>query len=137
RVPAMRIWILDRSVENQLLAPGQRIRIDDVARLDPGGFDFRGLRIESQTDSGWQSWLSVERVHANWSTGNLLQRKIDIGTVYVQAPRLDWNAVPNPVFASHRESPARRRGPLSLPPIQCDSLLVIDARLVQGSDPWF
>src|SRR5690606_16636891 len=26
-------------------------------------------------------------------------------------------------------------GPLSLPPIQCDSLLVNDARLVQGSDP--
>ena len=136
RVPAMRVWILDRSVEDQLLAPGQRIRIDDVARLDPGGFDFRGLHVESETDSGWQRWFSVERVHANWSTGNLLQRRIDIGTVYVQAPRLDWLAVPNPVFASHRSAP-RTRGPLSLPPIRCDSLVVNDARIVQGPDPWF
>lgn len=136
RFPGVRDWILDRSVENQLLAPGQRIRIDDVARLDPGGFDFRGVRVEAQTDSGWTTWFSVERVHANWNANALLQSRLDIGTVRVRSPRLDWHAVPNPVFAARRSTSKARVTPIDLPPIQCDSLEVLDAEIVQGGRPW-
>ncbi len=132
-VPRVRDWSLDHSGAGRVLAGTQRIRVEQVRRLDPWGLDLEGVRLEALRPGGWEAWLSIGRLTAGWQLRDLMAGRLYFSALALDSLRLDLDGMPSPLFAGGTGSqpasgakPSVTGGP-RLPAIRCASLTIGNA----------
>ncbi len=67
KVPPIRAWVLDVQVR-ELLGEGYRLGVEDVRRLDVGGFILVGVELEARDTGGvWHRVGRADHLSATWS----------------------------------------------------------------------
>jgi hypothetical protein len=115
----------------------QRVRIDRVVQFGLGGVRLEGVRVESLTPAGWESWVRAGTIEAAWRPQSFLARRVFLSRVTVDSVRVDLRKRPLPVdTATVRPAVGRERNspwlieerlmPIRIPDLQVGKVVLID-----------
>ena len=115
----------------------QRVRIDRVVQFGIGGVHIEGVRLESLTAAGWESWARVGTIDVAWRPQAFLARRVFLSRVVVDSVRIDLRKRPvsaetgtvRPAVAPKRNSPwliEERLVPIRIPDLQVRKAVFID-----------
>lgn len=117
----------------------QRVRVDRVGRFGLGGVRLEGVRVESLTRAGWESWARAGTVDVAWRPQSFLAGQIFLSRVKVDSVRIDLRKRPvssddvagRPAVAAEENSRWRieeRLQPIRIPELQVSKALFIDGQ---------
>lgn len=134
RIPKARDLALDVASFRSLLGAEGRLRVDDVVRLDPWGFEVAGVTLETRVGTTYRTWARVARIQGRYRPGDLLTRSVVVAELRLDSVRVELDRVPPGLLgrASRAASPDSATGvprakparSALLPAIRCDSLVV-------------
>ena len=126
RIGGIRDFALDHSGLPSLLSGRQRLRVERVLRCDPTGITLAGVRIESEREGEWRSWLRIGTLSGAWDPVDLLASRFLFSRILLDSVSVEVDSMPQPLLAAGAPPSSSPVKAPRLPLIRCSTLQVSD-----------